>query len=606
MASRFWKYGLSWPKTIEEICIEMDMCREGGRWQGKNGMKGEGMFFHFKRYLSLLWPEIVWHKWADLQLKCFLNHRIIGQIGAASTGKTFVPSACMLADYYLFPDSTTVLVSSTTRESLEMRVLGEVKKLHRIAKQRYNWIPGNLIEGRQRIVTDDRSIAAEGRDFRNGLVGVACKRGQAFQGIEEYVGIKNKRLRLLADELQFLPRIFVDSIANLNKNTDFKCVGSGNPKDTTDALGVLCEPAAHLGGWNAGLDQMPGAKTWEIRFKNGICIQLPGSDSPNLDGKLGIPLITQEQIDADIAFYGQDSIQYTMMDEGRMPRGQSLKRVINRQMCLKYHAMEEPVWGSGSRTMVAGLDTAYRGVGGDRSVLTILEFGPEADSPDAQELATAIISQIARPNRQRQIISLVDSAVVPVVDKIGDTPEDQIVHFVMEQCSARGIPPENLYFDSTGRGSLATRFAALWSASINPIEFGGTPTERSVSHDIDIMAKDYYFNFVTELWYSMQYVILAGQFRNLTEDVMNEGCFREWGHQGKRIKVEPKEAMKLKSGRSPDLFDSLVCALEGARRRGFVIMRSPSKEVKRDKPTWKRDIRERSNTFWRSNELTYT
>lgn len=633
------RYGLKWPFTVPELEIEFEMLRHGGRFKKRDGsFAGEGYEFHFKQAMKILWPWIVWHPWAELQVQCYVNYRIIGQLGAASTGKSFIPAACVLADYYLHPNSTTVMVSSTTRESLEMRVWGEIKKLHKSAKRLHPDLMGYLIEGRQRIVTDPKTEASEGRDFRNGLVGVACflidaqvdtpsgprniqdirigdkvfnatgvgivrktmtricsravrvylsdgriidctpehpfftkngwikaidldtsemvfssyetmqimrstsaawisqqkilqsdlqgspppkemrrlrkgllaveeatslggenhgtflqprlcrdmapsssgtfpshspmsslwnnnvqcsfpegvlfcqvpteagdnavrvvrevlrlhsgktelsknsillhglqnkgnakgqkenrdfahprgikgvevistfnvelshtqraskeerheklvqvgrcvsghktgcgdrwwdsqdssklqkgclenicitgtrvdrveileqagdkrysvseggyrvynlevadhpsysvngvivhncKRGQSFQGIEEYIGIKNRHLRLLADELQFLPKVFVDGIANLNKNPDFKCVGSGNPKDTTDALGCLCEPAAHLGGWDGGIDQTPRTKTWEIRFPKGICIQLPGSDSPN-------------------------------------------------------------------------------------------------------------------------------------------------------------------------------------------------------------------------------------------------------------------------------------------------------------------------------------
>lgn len=606
MASRFTRYGLLWPNTIEDVSIEMDMCRMGGTFKKKNGeVVGQGHFFHFKRYLSLLWPEIKWHHWADLQLKCYLENRIIGQIGCASSGKTFVPSACILADYYLFPHCTTCLVSSTTRESLEMRVLGEVKKLHKLAKQRFAWLPGHLIEGRQRIVSDSRNLVSEGRDFRNGLVGVACKRGQSFQGIEEYVGIKNKRLRMLGDELQFLPRVFVDSIANLNKNADFKGVFSGNPKDTTDALGVLCEPASNLGGWDAGLDQMPGAKTWPIRFPKGICIQLPGSDSPNLDGKLGIPLITQEQIDADIAFYGKDSVQFTMMDEGRMPRGISLKRVITRQMCFKHHAMEEPIWSDENRLKIGFLDAAYRGVGGDRCVYGELEIGHEIMQTSAEELATAIISQITKKQSSRQIINLITTDVIPIVDN-ADEPETQIASWVMNRCQSSGVQPENFFFDSTGRGSLVQAFGRMWSTSVNGIEFGGPASERKVSSQIDILCKDYYFNFVTELWFSVSYVIQSDQFRGLTEDVMSEGCMREWGHVGgMKMQVEPKDKMKIKSGRSPDLFDALACGIEGARRRGFVITMSKVDKPNYHKPTWKRDIRERSERLWRHAELDY-
>jgi hypothetical protein len=528
-------------------------------------------------------------------------------MGPASTGKTFIPSACILADYYMHSSCTTVLVSSTTRESLEMRVLGEVKKLHRMAKAGFNWLPGNLIEGRQRIVTDDRSIAAEGRDFRNGIVGVACKRGQSFQGIEEYVGIKNKRLRMLGDEMQFLPRSFVDSISNLNKNADFKGVFSGNPKDTTDALGAVCEPAAHLGGWDGGIDQTGGSKTWETRFHKGICIQLVGTDSPNLDGKMGIPLITQEQIDADIKFYGQDSLQYSMMDLGRMPRGQTQRRVITRQMCLKFHAMEDPVWKNDQRTRIGFLDAAYRGTGGDRCVFGELQFGPEAVADAAADLVSAIVTQKVTSSREPTIMALIDTMVVPVTMSPKDMPEDQIAAFVKTECERRHISPDNFFFDSTGRGSLMGAFARIWSPNVQGIEFGGAATDRKVSADIDIMCKDYYSKFVSELWYAVALTIQSGQFRGMTEDVMAEGCMREWGFvAGNRIEVETKDKMKVKSGRSPDLFDALAAGVEGARRRGFIISRQVAVQHKKIDHTWKQQLRDRAKSLSQAGQLNYT
>lgn len=585
--NQFVKYNLKWPEVISPIWLEMEMIRHGGKWRKKDEeFAGEGMAFHFKELIKLLWPWVKWHSWAELQVQCWVEYRIIGQIGAASTGKSFMPAACLLADYYCYPNSTTGLVSSTTRESLEMRVWGEIKKLHKLAKEANDWLPGYLIEGRQRIVSDPKNESSEGRDFRNGLVGVACKRGQAFQGMEEYVGIKNKHLRLLADELQFLPKQFVDSISNLNKNKDFKCVGSGNPKDTTDALGVLCEPAAHLGGWDSGIDQTPKTKTWEIRFPKGICIQLPGSDSPNLDGRLGIPLITQEQIDADIKFYGKESVQYTMMDEGMMPRGQGTRRVITRQLCTKHGAMEEPIWLNSLRTRIGALDAAYRGVGGDRCVFMELQFGMDSE--------------------RKLIIALIDTVVLPIKDSASEPPEDQIALQVKDMCERRGIKPENFGFDSTGRGSLMAAFGRLWSPYVVPVEFGGPPTERPVSNGIDMTCKNYYSKFVTELWYSVRLIIEGDQFRGMTEDVMAEGCSREWTIVGSnRIEVEPKDKTKLKIGRSPDLFDALVTGVEVARRHGFKIERVINAASRIDSGKWKDELRKRAAALWRSGDLTY-
>jgi len=579
------------------------MIRRGGKWTKRDeSVAGEGLFFHMKRMQQLLHPDKVWHKWNDLLLENFIDHRVIGVLGPASSGKTREAADFARMIYYCHPDCTTVICTSTERETLEDRVWGEIKSQHRLAKKQYEWIPGHLIESKQRLVTDARNSgdAEDGRDFRNGMVGVPTKKGGSYQGMGAFAGRKNKIVILIADEASLLPRIFVDAFANLSKNNPhgessnplfgFKGIALGNPKDTTDALGVICEPAPELGGWDGGIDQTPKTKTWNIRWPDGICVQLPGSDSPNLDGKLGIPLITQEHIDADIKFYGEDSLQFTMMDMGRMPRGQGSRRVLTRQMCNKFHALEEIVWKDNNRTKIGFLDAAYRGVGGDRTIFGELQYGIAID----------------QEGKERQMMCLIDTMLVPVSVKIDEMPEDQIALFVKDQCEKREIIPENVFFDSTGRGSLMSAFARLWSAYVQCVEFGGTASERPVSREILTLCKDYYFNFVSELWFSFRLVVESRQFRGLTEEVMNEFCFREWKNVGaNKIQVEPKDKMKIKSGRSPDLADALVAGLEGARRKGFVIQKLSA--PKADEPAiWKEKMRDRARALHYSSTLNYS
>lgn len=585
------RYGNRWPAMMEDIAIEMSCIRWGGRWRKKDGTcAGEGLFFHYKRLQQLLHPEKVWHRWNDLLLKNFTEHRIIGVIGPASSGKTREAADFARMVYYVYPDCCTVLCSSTEKETLEDRIWGEIKSQHNSAKDHW-YVPGHLIESRQRLVTDSRQPGSDdGRDFRNGMVGVPCKKGGSYVGLGAYSGRKNKIVVLVCDEGQFMPRAYVDAISNLNKNETFIAIVLGNPKETTDALGIVCEPAAEMGGWDGGVDQGPKTKTWPTRFDRGVCVQLVGSDSPNLDGKLGIPLINQQQIDADIKFYGRESIQFTMMDEGRMPRGQGLRRVITRQMCVKFDAMKEPVWNDTKRTSIYFLDAAYGAVGGDRCVGGELQFGKGLDEA----------------GNEISILALIDTVLVPVSVKEADLPEDQIAKFVMNQCQVRGIPPENVFFDSTGRGSLVSSFARLWSPLVNGVEFGGKPTERMVSNEIQITCREYYFNFVTELWHSVRHIVMSGQFRGMTEDVMSEGCMREWGFvSGSKIQVEPKEKMKIKMGRSPDLFDALVAGVEGARRMGFVTQRlSLIHNPQSDQ--WKRDLKERMAKMRDRMSLNYS
>ena len=601
-------YNMLWGEMMLPASIEMECIRMGGRWERKDGaMAGEGLFHHYRKFQEYIFPNKVWHRWNLLQLEKWLEHRTMAVIGPASSGKTNAAATDHLADYYCFPHCTTVIICSTTRERLEDRVWGEIKKFHRIAKSIYPWLPGNLIEGRQRLVTSHRDECVEGRDFRNGVIGVPCKKGNDYVGLGDFAGIKNKRVHLLGDELSLLPRSFVDAISNLDKNPHFKATGLGNPKDTTDALGVLAEPAPELGGWDGGVDQTPGTKFWPTRRTNGIAIQLPGSDSPNLDGKLGIPLITQEDIDRDVSFYGKESLWFTMMDEGRMPRGQGSRRVLTRQLCHQFGATNPPIWQSSDRKRIGFLDAAYRGVGGDRCVFGELQFGQEVRETDGGELLVNLVTQSATSTKRPQVIALIDYVIVPIRSGPQDPPEDQIVEFVMAQCKSRGIAPEDFFFDSGMRTSLVTAFSRMWTPAVNSIDCGGNASDASVSMEIATPCKDYYSKFITELWYSVRMAVECGQVRGLTEDAILEFSQREWTMVGKnKIEVEPKWKMKEKCGRSPDIADAIAVGLYGARQRGFRISKLHTQRQDRQAQQWKQDLMKRSSELGKSGALTFS
>lgn len=604
------RYGFWFDDQTPALQIEIEMIRHGGQWKGKHGqLLGMGLAYHFKQFIKIVWPHIKFHKWLDMTIDNYIAHRGMVLVGPASSGKTLAATLCAMVDYYCWPECTSIIVCSTTRDRLEERILGEIKKLHRLATDQFP-LPGSLIEGKQRIITDDRDEAKEGRDFRNGIIGVPVLRGNEVAGMGSFAGIKNARVRLIADELSLCPRIVVDSIANLDKNPDFKFIGLGNPKETTDALGVMAEPAPDLGGWDGGIDQTPVTKFWRCRRPDTVCLQFVGSDSPNLDGKLGIPLLTQAQIDRDVAFYGKESLWYSMMNQGMMPRGQGARRVITRQLCVKHHALESPLWLNENRTRIAGLDAAYRGVGGDRCVFCHMEFGLESEAIAdlGQRTVENLVNQTMGTPERRMIIALIETLIVPLkpgeFDKV--SPEDQIVAFVRAQCDARNIPPEHFFFDSGMRTSLVSSFSRLWSNKVVPIDCGGRPSERQVSYEIEQRCCDFYSKYISEMWYSVRLAIEAEQFRGMTEDAMLEFCAREYTIVGaNKTEVEIKANVKAKTGRSPDLADCVAVALEGARRLGFVIRRLDSADKPKADDRWKWELRKQQRELARSHSLNY-
>lgn len=554
--ARVTKYNVEWAVN-DPIAIEIESIRLGGEWTMGNGIKcGAGLYQHYRNLITLLLGDKwKWNRWSELLLRQFVEKKIVAVIGPASSSKTATAAAYVFATYCVWPNETTVMCSSTTLQMLELRIWGEIKKFFRITKERWPECPGHMLEYKHMITTDGKDV--EVREFRNGIIGIACRVGGSDVGLSNYVGLKNKRLILCADELQFMDKCFLDAWSNLKKNPIAQMIGLGNPKDPTDALGALAEPATEVGGWD-GVDRSEKTKTWPTRIPEGICVQLVGTDSPNHDFPPGKEpfrfIIGREHIEADAFYYGRESIQFTMMNLGMMPRGGTARRVITRQMCIKFHALEEPIWdGLTKRTKVFGLDAAYGSSGGDRCVGGELQFGKGLDG-------NTILAFIGQP------------IIIPVKGNKATSPEDQIAEFVMAECQQRGIVPSNVFFDSTGRGTLMMAFARIWSPEVTGIEFGGRATERPVAAGDERLCRDAYGKFVTELWYSVRRVIEAGQFRGMPTEVMEEGCMREWIilPSGK-VDVEKKDDTKQRMGRSPDLFDMLVAAVEGCRRKGFEI-----------------------------------
>lgn len=618
-SGRFFKYGVWWSPFTDESKMQLDCIRHGGQWTKQNGeIAGNGLYYHFRRFQEIIWPDKLWQKgpfknyWAEKILECWIEAQYLGLMGCAAAGKSDALGSTVLTDWYAFPDCTTVLVSSTDLKSLERRIWGMIKGYHRIAKGARDFIPGHLIEGKQMIIQDPKSEFAEGRDFKNGICAVPSYKGSQFVGLASWSGIHNKRVRVVADEANLMTRSYLDGASNLSKCQDFKLAALGNPNETTNAHGIICEPSAELGGWEGGIDQSPGTKVWKTRYPNGLCLQLPGDDSPNFkagpDEEVPFPfLMTRQQMEDDAKIWGIDDWHFQMMNNAKMPRGQGSHRVITRQECERNGAVLEPFWRDSNITKIASLDAAYRGAGGDRCVFTEINFGKEIDSNSELASNSGIISQKSTLPQGRQILSLVDQIVIPIDAGIGaDTPESQIVRFVKDQCDRRGILPANFFFDSGMRTSLVQAFSRDWSLDVQSVDCGDAPTEQPVSLEIQIPCRDYFRKLVTELWFSVRLVIISKQFRNLSKDAMWELCAREWKNTpGNKIEVESKVEMKEKTARSPDLADSLAIAVFGARKRGFQIARlQPPKPANRG-PDWRDALREKARKLWENGELEY-
>lgn len=572
------KYGLNW-EDQDDIQIEMSMIERGGYWVIDGQKCGLGLFEHFMRARELLWPDRYRHRWTDLIYNEIINNIVTVLMGAGSTGKTSTASEYCLIDYWAHPRNTLVIVTTVTLEKLDSAVFGEITMLHQQAQQRWPHLAGHRLASRRAISTDD--LKENGmRDIRKGFLGKALYAGRkinrsSWVGLSSLAGTKQERIRCLCDEIQFVNGGFIDSLPNLFQGVglgydgqpEIKIIPSGNPKhDPFDQLSVAAEPVA---GWDS-VANIEKTTVWPIKFERGKCVNLIGTDSPNFDPPVcHIPryprLISQNTINLVLKRWKKDSLQYYSQCLGKMVMGMIGDRVITKQLCDEHKAFDKPVWRDADHTKIGFLDPAWGGINADRCIWGWLRFGLDL--------------------RNITLMELVETQIVPIMATSRKDPDDQIAEFVKMQALLNDIPADNIFYDSTGRGTTGAAFAKVFGSVVPvPVAFGDKPSQRPVRHDLFIQeanghkrhkrCDEEYGKRVTELWFAVRNVIECDQFRGMTEDVCREGCMREYTMVGGgKIDVETKDETRERMGESPDLFDGLAVGVEGARQRGFKTQR---------------------------------
>ena len=394
-------------------------------------------------------------------------------------------------------------------------------------------------------------------------------------------GIKPQKdgwLGHLGDEVSFMQPSFLDAYANWYGKENFKGLLSANPTDLDDPSCIASEPGEGWDNWH----DTEKTQEWRSKWYNAWVTCYDGRDSPNDDfpelTKPKFPyLISSKKRDAVAkSTGGKDSDLWMMQCAGKPRPGAEQLKVITRKLCEQNMAFESPVWSGKPRTRICGNDAAYGGMGGDRNVFIRIEFGEDIDG--------------------NELLAVYQPDICVLSARDPRPAEDKIAEWGKSYCESYDIPPENFFFDA--RASLGVKYSQIWSTAVNVVDFGGTASNRPVSEDEYIidhetgqrrlkLCIEHYSKFVTELWWSVRYAIVSKQLRGLPRDVAAEGYKRMWKFTaGNRIEVESKKDMKERTKQSPDLFDALVIAVEGARRRGFQIKKLGSESTVEGPSDW--------------------
>lgn len=596
----FNKYNLQWPDGTTLLDVYFYMCKLSNAEIEKSGTTRAELYLLIHKEL---WPEDDQHRWFVLGLTRIVENQVTVMMGCASSAKTHTMSVHAMITFFIHPMNSFSMISTTDVRSLEIKVWGRIKGLFNRAKSRYDWLPGYVLESARAITANKVDSTNESaRELTSGIICVPCVSGGKFVGMSKYQGAKPPHtpgthdglLTHYGDEAAVMQPSFLDAYSNwLVNGAAFKGVMGGNPTDISDPLCTAAEPG---GGWDSFTDTKK-TQEWTSRWYNAHVIAFDGRDTPNNDDphKQYPYLVTAKHVQSLIDTHGEDSWQYYQQGIGKPSQGMVTNRVITVGLCERHRAFESEIWAGTEMVDLFAIDPAFGG--GDRCVAGRLRFGKNLEGI--------------------QILECFKPEIVPISVNAKIEASEQIAAWVKSKCDPLNIPPENIFYDSLGSTLLGFAFSKIYSAgSPVPVESGGSATERPVRFDLFVVdpktrekrlktCKEQYSKMITEMWFSTREAIESEQVRGLSRDVAQEGQLRLFSIvSGNRMEVEPKEEMKERVKKSPDLYDWFAIGVEGARRLGFKIQRiGADPRTPGTKNNWLKDLRKKRRELSQSKQL---
>lgn len=449
------------------------------------------------------------------------------------------------------PQDTLVLMTSTTLREARKRIWGSVMSLLSV-------IDGAPIRIRDSI-GNAAYVDANGTLIeRAGLSLIAAEKSKTREAVGKFIGIKQKRVILIGDELSELSEAILQAgLSNLSKNPFFQMIGMSNPNSRFDAFGVWSEPKS---GWDS-ID-VQTADEWSTKW-GGHYLRLDGERSPNIVlGEEKYPwLPTAAKLEEDRELLGPESRGYMRMVRAVFFDSDETVGIYSESELTTSGAMGEVEWAS-KPTKVAGIDPAFTN-GGDRTIMYVAEVGY---AKNGQYVC-----------RFDNYYHLNDDATNKAVPRTY-----QIVHQIIDHCKRLGITPDNVAVDSTGAGApFCDVLAGEWSPNILRVSFGGKPSDKRVSMNSRLTGEELYSNRVSELWFVGKELMRTKQIYGIRTELAQEMCARNYDmvkSSSLKVKIESKPEFKSRFGRSPDLADAAFLALDCARQQLGLVAIDPPKD----------------------------
>jgi hypothetical protein len=535
-------YGRRWrlaegkitPLDVELLAFRDGLTKEQG---------GLGKHVHFRRICEFLWPNFIWHKWAQKLAIALCKYDVVGVTGCANSGKSDLFSMWALVNWYCAPHDTCVLVTSTSKTDAAQRVWGHVCRRFRAANQKGLRF-GKLVESLGFIKLDAKNAenAPDGSGGSSGIFLIPAGDEYKNDALKRLEGRKNNRMFLVLDELQDCSTEILDSaLWNLEQNKGGTHVcAAGNAASRFDAHGRMLMPVDGWGSINVESDK------WEIEVigKRGIALHFDAEKSPNFD----LPekewldfLPTPDKVNkmkAASEVSDHAKAQYWRQMRGFWAEDGDDDTYIVTEILIRRHNGDEHAHWASPPTGLGGIDPSYT-ARGDRFIFYHMEYG-QADT------GLWTINFKKWYNLQRPLI---------------ENEEDFNYAMILEIKAMRDqlkLPNLNLGVDSSAGGVFHSMGRREGLDGWMGVNFGGSPSELPVMANDDRLGKDFFHTMTAELAFTTRYFLENDQVRGLDRHHVFEMCNRKFERKGRDLKVniESKTDYKKRHGKSPDIMDA--------------------------------------------------
>jgi len=506
----------------------------------------------FKRCAESLLPgHFEYHQWTERLLYGVCNHTLVGLPGCAGSAKTYNISNFAAVWWLCDPSESSVILVSTSRESLRKRAWAEISRCYSDAPED---LRGNFTDSRM-IWTFDYG------DARHAIFGKAVEEGSITKVADDIKGIHTRRQMVIIDEATSVPEAIFDACSNLfSYPEEFLLVVIGNPRNRLDQFSKFIEP---VDGWTSVTvddEEWEGKPQHEYGDATPLVIRFDAEKSPNItEGRIvsrHLPL--PHTVEARKKAAGGQTPLWWSNFRGFPPPEGICKTVFSESAIAAQNAFGTFEFSGESFEIVGGFDHARNG--GDRPALRFAKLGILTDGRRAMEWMPPII------------LSVNANSTVPIDFQLAEQVRLHCEHFVFKQIDYH-CPFENLAVDATGEGAgFADILQRTVSSRIARVMFSASASDDSASLEDIRPASEVFENKRCEMFFRSRDLLNHGQLRGVDRETAVELCTLEFDDNSRRIKLQSKRDYRKKFRRSPDLADCAVLCCEIARIKGLRLL----------------------------------